>query len=175
MRGPTHALAGACTASVFLAFTIPHQYPLLALSAVAGFAALWPDVDGSESTFENITILGFKPFEFPAFITDKLFKHRGFLHSLLAVLLLAFILLGFFPKLPKEIVIATLLGYTSHLVTDALTPQGIAWFYPLEWRSTLLPKLLCITTGSLGEMVFFIALVVLYIMFLSQAGYLHLL
>lgn len=172
MRGPTHALAGACTTLAFTAFPISHHYPLLILSGVGAFAALVPDLDGSESTIENLRILGFRPLKWPGFIVDKLFKHRGFLHSLLAVAILAFILLGFFPEVPKEFVITALLGYSSHLLTDGLTPLGIPLFYPLEWRVTFLPKILCITTGSLAEGMVFVALIVLYVIFLSSAGYL---
>lgn len=174
MRGPTHALAGAYTAAAFLTFNIPHQYPLIALSAVAGFAALLPDLDNSESTLENLIIFNVKPFKAPAFFIDKLFKHRGFLHSLLAVLVLAFVLLGFFPNLPREIAIAVLLGYLSHIVTDGLTPLGIPLFYPLEQRVTFLPKVFCIVTGSLMEMIFFVTLGVLYLIFLNNAGYINL-
>lgn len=171
MRGPTHALAGAATASLFMTFSIPNQYPLILLSAIAGFSALFPDLDGSESTIENIKILGFKPLKPVGFVVDKLFKHRGFLHSLMAVVFLAFILLGFLPALPKEIVLAVLLGYTSHLLIDGITPLGIPLFYPLETRVTFLPKILTITTGSFMELVFFIALLVFYLIFLAQAGY----
>lgn len=171
MRGPTHALAGACAAGLFLTFNVPHQYPLLALSAVSGFAALLPDLDNTESTIENIRFGGYRLLKGPAFFIDKIFKHRGFLHSLLAVALLAFILLGFLPQVPTEIHIAILLGYTSHLVTDAMTPDGIPWFYPIEYRGRLLPKMLCVTTGSFMETLVFVGLVVLYVIFLASAGY----
>ncbi len=171
MLGRTHALAGACTAGLFLAFNIPHQYPLIALSVVGGFAALFPDLDNSESTLENIRVFGLKIFEPPAYIIDKLFKHRGFLHSLIAVALLGFIFLGFFPDLPKEVVIAVLLGYLSHLVTDGITPAGIPWFWPLDWSPPLLPKVLAIRTGSFMETIFFIGLIVVYAIFLAEANY----
>lgn len=170
MKGPTHALAGACTAAAFVYLPIPHTYPVLALSAVAAFAALVPDLDGSESTLEHLTILSLKPFKIPAYVVGKMFKHRGFLHSLMALALLSFILLGFFPNLPKEIVYASLLGYFSHLVTDALTPAGIPWLYPYEdWRPSLLPDFLCIRTGSFAETIFFVGLLVGYAIFLEQA------
>lgn len=174
MRGPTHALAGACTASVFLWLDIPYTVPILALSAIAGFSALIPDLDGSESTIENIRILGVRPLKGPGYIVNILFKHRGFLHSLMALVFLTFILLGFFPQLPREIVLAILLGYLSHLVTDDLTPAGIPWLYPVEWRPTLLPKILCIRIGSFMELVFMVGLVVYYVIFLQQAGYVSL-
>lgn len=171
MRGPTHALAGAGTAAIFLAIPQVNTTPLLVLSLLGAFAALLPDLDNSESTLENLRIGGVRIFKAPAFIIDKLFKHRGYLHSLLAVALLAFILLGFFPILPKDVVIVVLLGYLSHIALDSLTPVGIPWLYPIEHNFRLLPKILCITTGSLGEMAFFVLLVVLYAMFLQAAHF----
>ncbi len=171
MRGSTHALAGAASASIFLYFNIPHNYPLLALSAIAGFAALLPDLDGRESTIENIRVFGVRIMKAPGYVIDRLFKHRGFLHSLMGLGLLAFILLGFLPALPKEIVIAILLGCLSHLLTDGITPAGVPWLYPLDWSPPLFSKYFAITTGSFMETVFFIGLVVFYLIFLSQAGY----
>lgn len=171
MRGPTHALAGACSAGLFIGLDLPHQLPLLMLSAIAGFSALLPDLDNTESTIENIRIFGYRPLKGPAFIIDKIFKHRGFLHSLLALALLAFGLLGFLPQIPLEIHLAILFGYASHLVTDSMTPDGVPWFYPIELRGNLLPKIFCITTGSFMETLFFIVLVVIYIIFLASAGY----
>ncbi len=171
MRGPTHALGGACAAGLFIVFHLPHQYPLVALSAVSAFASLLPDLDNTQSTAENIRVLGFRPLKIVGYVVEKLFKHRGFLHSLTAVALIAFVLLGFLPKIALEIHLAILFGYLSHLVLDALTPEGIQWFYPLDWRSTLLPKVLCITTGSFMENLFFIVLIATYILFLSAAGY----
>ncbi len=171
MRGPTHALAGLCTAGLFIVLPIPHQYPLLVLSGVAGISALVPDLDGSESMIENIRILGVRPLKFVGFVVDKLFKHRGFLHSLMAVGFLAFILLGFFPALPKELVITILFGYVSHLVADGVTPLGVPWLYPLDWRPSL-PRFLAITTGSFKETIVFIGLVVLFSIILARAGYL---
>lgn len=174
MRGPTHALAGAGTAAIFLAIPGLQSTPLLLLSLIGAFAALVPDLDNSESTLENLRVGGIRIFKGPAFIIDKMFKHRGYLHSLLALALLAFVLLGFFPILPKDVVIVILLGYLSHIALDSLTPIGIPWLYPLDHNFRLLPKILCITTGSLGEMAFFVLLVVLYAIFLDAAHFISL-
>lgn len=174
MRGPTHALAGACTAGLFLAFNIPHSQPLILLSAVSGFAALLPDLDNTQSMAENITILGIKPLKGPAFIFEKIFKHRGYMHSLLAVALVCFILLGFLPQIPKDVDLAIIFGYLSHLVTDGITVEGVPWFYPLETFRTILPRFLRITTGSLMENLFFVSLIVLYVIILQAAGYIDL-
>lgn len=174
MRGPTHALAGASSAGLLLAINYPHQTPFILLSAIAGFAALVPDLDGSHSMIENTKILGVRPLKGPAYIIDRLFKHRGFLHSLMAMIFLAFILLGFFPMLPKEYTLAILFGYMSHLVLDSLTPLGIPWLYPLELRIRLVPKWLAITTGSIYETLFFVILIQIYFIVLSTAGYINL-
>jgi inner membrane protein len=174
MRGPTHALGGAATAAIFLAVPSLQTTPILLLSILGAFAALVPDLDNSESTLENLRVGGVRIFKCPAFIIDKMFKHRGYLHSLLALALLSFVLLGFLPMLPKDVVIVILLGYLSHIALDSLTPVGIPWLYPLEHNFRLLPKILCITTGSIAEMAFFVVLVVLYAMFLESAHFITL-
>lgn len=173
MLGPTHALAGATSAGLLLVKGNTN-YPFILLAAIAAIAALLPDLDGSESTIENVKLLGFKPLKFPGWLIDKLFAHRGFLHSLMAMVFLIFVLLGFFSWLPKEIVLAITLGYASHIVTDSLTPLGLPWLYPLEWRGRLLPKWLAIRTGSIGETLFFVLLLVLFAGLLTKAGYLRL-
>lgn len=48
-------------------------------------------------------------------------------------------------------VVPLLLGYTSHLVADAMTKSGIRLLYPQPKRFHLLPKDWRITTGSLAE------------------------
>lgn len=174
MRGPTHAMAGATTAGLFLAFSIPTTTPILVLSVIGALAALFPDLDNSESTLENLRIMGVRPLKIPAYFIDKLFKHRGFLHSLLAVALLTFLLFGFLPQVPKDILLVILFGYLSHIVLDSLTPVGLPWFYPVDRNFRLIPKITCITTGSFGETIFFVGLVVLYAIFLDAAGLIQL-
>jgi inner membrane protein len=57
--------------------------------------------------------------------------HRGLLHSLLVPICI-FLILRFFNY--TEPAIAILLGYTSHIIMDILTPSGIRIFYPLKYK-----------------------------------------
>ncbi|MDI3474149.1 MAG: inner membrane protein [Candidatus Woesearchaeota archaeon] len=81
-----------------------------------------PDIDTASSKF------GRKKFFRPL---QKLTKHRGFFHSLLAGAIFAF-LLGFVA--PKEYALIFLLGYWLHVLVDGLTPKGVALLWPLPFR-----------------------------------------
>ena len=86
-------------------------------------SALFVDIDHPDSKVGRF----FKP-------VGWLFTHRGFFHSLLAMGIFALIPYLIFHD--KFVVIAVLVGYSSHLVLDALNHQGIAFFYPLKNRLT---------------------------------------
>lgn len=66
-----------------------------------------------------------------------IFGHRGFTHSLLAII--AGILL-FTLCQPAQITIpldafhAMIIGYLSHIVADMLTPSGVPLLWPWRWR-----------------------------------------
>tara|TARA_Y100000310_G_scaffold320072_1_gene376104 strand:- start:1450 stop:1878 length:429 start_codon:yes stop_codon:yes gene_type:complete len=78
-------------------------------------ASLLPDIDHPQAKMGKV----FKPFSF-------LFSHRGFFHSLFPLI--------FFLLLTQlhAIFLAIALGYTSHLVLDALTRKGIMPFHPIS-------------------------------------------
>ena len=82
-------------------------------------ASLFADIDHPDSKLGQ----WFKPIGW-------LFSHRGFFHSLLAMIL--FSLIAHFAFHKELITVAVLVGYASHLVIDALNHQGIAFFYPLQ-------------------------------------------
>ncbi|MBW2976361.1 metal-dependent hydrolase [Candidatus Woesearchaeota archaeon] len=60
-------------------------------------------------------------------IINFVFGHRGLLHTIYIPVALFFI----FYNLNKEMGIAILVGYFSHLIIDALTKAGIRPFYPI--------------------------------------------
>ncbi|WP_406706036.1 metal-dependent hydrolase [Sodalis sp.] len=70
----------------------------------------------------------------------RLCGHRGFTHSLLAII--AGILL-FTLRLPPQSVIpldafhAMIIGYLSHIAADMLTPAGVPLLWPCRWRFRL--------------------------------------
>lgn len=86
---------------------------------VAMLASMVPDIDNPSSKLgKNVKIFGY------------VFLHRGFFHSLPALVLFTFIVW----KLVPICAFAFFLGYISHLMLDNMNYQGIYWLYPLKYR-----------------------------------------
>jgi inner membrane protein len=108
----------------------------LLVLAAGGVGALLPDADHPNS---------FAGRRLPL-VSDLAFHalgHRGALHSLLACLLAYMAVRWLLALLPLAapgaalLAAALALGYLSHLVLDALNPQGVRPFWPLPWRLAL--------------------------------------
>lgn len=89
--------------------------------ALVMFGSLLPDIDN-----KNARIHRYIPF---TRWIQLVFEHRGVFHSLL-IPSLSFLILSLFGYV--EIGMAIVLGYSSHLVMDSLTPHGVFYFYPLH-------------------------------------------
>ncbi len=63
-----------------------------------------------------------------SWLLNKIFGHRGFLHTIYPVIFV-FLLLIFLKQ--NLFGYAFLIGYSSHLFLDILTKQGIKLFYPI--------------------------------------------
>ena len=154
MTWPTHSLLGIN--SLWLLAPIPIKlvgYDFGTLAACAVLGALLPDLDASESKIKHLKLLGtnFKPFLLPAQVVSHTDQHRGLLHSLLGLGMVALFVAPLAVWVGWAPIVALLLGYASHLMGDAATKSGIRLFYPSVTRVYLLPKNLRITTGSLAE------------------------
>lgn len=82
-------------------------YEQILIIGIAGLTASLPDVD----TKSYIPL-----------------RHRGITHTIWIILLLLFSCYYY----PNFITFGILSGYTSHLIGDAYSKAGIAWFYPLQ-------------------------------------------
>lgn len=159
MMGRTHLLLGAT--SICLLRPLPGVLtpddlaPMLAFSA---FGALLPDLDAAGSTIKYLRIGGLTPFVPVADALHHRFGHRGALHSLRGLGILALLLSPLLLWLPGHWVGALLLGYASHLAGDACTKSGIPLLYPSAKRHHLLPRRFRLTTGSQAEEVVFVLL-----------------
>ena len=94
-----------------------HIIELLVIVGVAYVTATLPDLD-------EIAKRRHIPF------LNKV-AHRGITHSVWPLILL-FWLAHISPELIYPFTYGLALGYTSHLVGDAFSAQGIAWFYPFQ-------------------------------------------
>lgn len=123
------------------------------LAIAAGLGALLPNLDARESRIKNLTLgTGIAPFALPALALHRLLGHRGLLHSLLGLLLMALVVgLPIALYLEPGAALALLLGYASHLALDGATKSGIPFWFPNRRRVHLLPPKLRVTTGSEPE------------------------
>jgi len=121
MMARTHLAFGALAAVVlapFFSYGNIWRFGVLVL-----FGSLLPDIDHPQSRYGR----KIKPISYPI---SWLFGHRGFMHSLY----IPGIFLGsslLFPALTPHL-IAVSIGYVAHLLSDALTVQGIKFFHPLN-------------------------------------------
>lgn len=145
MLGRTHRMF-----AISVAFVVLRYHGLLrtltAFESVVVFyliilGSMLPDIDHSGSIIGK---------QFPWI--SKLVKHRGFFHSLLALVLWygVFILI-----LNQVYVFAILIGYVSHLLLDVITVSGIKLFQPLININFAGP----ITTGGTFERLFYYFLI----------------
>lgn len=85
-------------------------------------ATIIPDLDNSESTFGRHLI--FRPLQFFA-------RHRGVIHSFTFAIAVSVVLAMFWPVAS----LGFFLGYSSHLILDSFTKDGIQPFWPLRAKS----------------------------------------
>jgi len=118
----------------FLLFQNSSDFVLFLFISI--IATILPDLDTPQSKIGK----KFKLFNF-------FMKHRGIIHSFTFLLIISLIILLFWNK----ILFPFILGYSLHLVTDALTLHGIRLFYPLKLK---IPGF--IKTGGIFELILFI-------------------
>jgi inner membrane protein len=165
----THVLGGL--SSLWLLEVLPHSLlpdRIAVLAVGAAFGALLPDLDASQSKIKHLGALGVQPFAPVSEAAHRLFGHRGFLHSLAGLLLLAALALpvALFVGFPPYL--ALLLGYGSHLVLDACTKSGIPLWPASKGRFHLLPLRLRLVTGSHAEEIVFVLLASVALLLLLQ-------
>jgi membrane-bound metal-dependent hydrolase YbcI (DUF457 family) len=135
MMGHSHMATGA--AAVLL--LEPHQpwQVLVATAALGAAAALLPDLDIESSTVSNS--LGPVTRLISRGVAWAAGGHREGTHSLLALVLVAYVTLA--AGLPSPYARAVVYGYVAHLVGDFLTGNGIPLLWPLVRHRQGLPIL----------------------------------
>lgn len=100
-------------------------------SLAAAFGGLLPDIDHPES------VVG-RRVRFLSVPIASVFGHRGFTHSLLAVVLVG-VLAFQFTLHGQSLLLPVCIGYLSHILGDALSASGVPLLYPwskrrFKWR-----------------------------------------
>ena len=146
MTGKTHRILGIGAGLSYAIFALPIHYSPATLSTVlvgSYFASLIPDLDRSTAEIWNSVPLG-KTF---GKIVDPFIKHRNISHSALGLVifsLIIFIIIKSFPDywaINKNLTFWSLIiAYSSHLLADMLTVDGVPLLYPHKGRFGIPPK-----------------------------------
>ncbi|WP_226811286.1 metal-dependent hydrolase [Candidatus Steffania adelgidicola] len=94
-------------------------------------AGILPDIDHPKSILgQRLTWLSIP--------ISRVFGHRGFTHSLLAIITgIALFILGVPSSknlIPLDAWHGIIIGYLSHIIADMLTPAGVPLLWPCRWR-----------------------------------------
>lgn len=123
MKGKSHIILatgiGVTTAMIIAPTDINHSIELVSFSILGG---LFPDIDLPQSTLGKVT----KPI---STILNRLFHHRGFIHSPLFAMIICFLL---YKYLNFYFFIGFTVGIASHIISDTMTKGGIPWLYPFK-------------------------------------------
>lgn len=124
----------------------PSQYSPATLGAVlvgTFFASLIPDLDQPAAEIWDTLPFGHALGE----AVDPFFKHRNISHSLLGIAifaLLVFWILSLFPSYwgidVNMLLVCCVISYSSHLLADMFTVEGIPLFYPYHRMIGIPPK-----------------------------------
>ncbi|MFH1235538.1 MAG: metal-dependent hydrolase [Parcubacteria group bacterium] len=162
MRGSTHAVIGANMVWIpILMGSVVEPWLFL----VGAFTALLPDLDASESKIKHLKLSGYigktkvtiKPFAPIAMVVSTIFGHRGALHSLVAIAVVAAGASFLIPYTSVTLWLVATLGYASHLLADASTKSGIEIFWPWKENYGILPRFLRVRTSGIVDTLLLLA------------------
>lgn len=164
MTGKTHLAVGVGAGiTIGITSALSGCNPTIAVLSAASCAigSLMPDIDSRKSKAG-------KEMKITSFFVNKIFGHRGFVHSPLCLAIFTIPLIAGL-KLTNynefiPLVFGFIAGYISHLVLDTMTKGGIPWLYPISKNKFSLCK---IRSGSFLEILIAFVVLALFI-----AGYL---
>lgn len=150
MTWQTHSTVGANSVWIASLF-YPIEYIWILFLFIGAFAALMPDADADRAKIHSISFglsWAFKPF-----------KHRSFLHSIPAALILFVLCYFTIGKWHPALPLIVTLGYFSHPLIDGLNGPGVRYFFPLPHYVGLLPRPFRVKSGGIVDgMIFFLAI-----------------
>ncbi len=135
-----------CFSLLFSIITYPYltlfniQITFLLYAIILVISSLLPDIDCATAKLgKRIKIISY------------VFEHRGIFHSIWPLIVMFFLIFNQANEFMVSVIIAVMVGYTSHLLLDMLTPQGIRLLYPsklkIRWFidvGSFIEKIICI-------------------------------
>ncbi|MBI4117786.1 MAG: metal-dependent hydrolase [Parcubacteria group bacterium] len=164
MTGRTHAIIGANAVWLSTLNTIWDEkvFFVVALSAIAG---LLPDADANHAKIHGITGGTTK-------ILAMILKHRGVLHSWIAIVAVYFTAEYFGARYFENFSLIITAAFASHLFLDSLNPTGIPLLFPIKTKFRLLPKFIAPNTdGPVDWLLFSLGALALVGFFFTQTDF----
>jgi len=158
MTGKTHITGGIAAGLAYSYFS--GMDPII-LTGAGIIGALLPDICHGGSMIGRKLPVTSK-------IVNLIFGHRSFTHSLLFLVIMAFLLRAFQPY--DAVTAGIIVGMVSHYILDMGTKSGIQLFFPLDYRVRF-P--LTTKTGSIVEEVIFSLLALASFYYGYQAIYFY--
>ncbi|MGB5944544.1 metal-dependent hydrolase [Paenisporosarcina sp.] len=122
MTGKTHIIGGLASS---LAFAQVTSYDPVLLVGAGVIGAILPDICHGGSKVG-------RAFPVVSKVINVLFGHRSFTHSLLFLVIMAFLMNSFVTN--ESVTAGVLVGMASHLILDMATRNGIKLLFPLKIR-----------------------------------------
>ncbi|MHA6260067.1 metal-dependent hydrolase [Sporosarcina sp. CAU 1771] len=120
MTGKTHIVGGIAASLAYAQIT---NYDPLIMVGAGIIGALLPDIcHGGSKIGRKLSLL--------SKLINMLFGHRTFTHSLLFLVIVAWLLNSFIPN--EAVKAGFLAGMVSHFVLDMATKNGIKLFFPIN-------------------------------------------
>lgn len=130
MKGSAHLAMGICAGAI-TACAVPDNLYGAAFMGGCIIGSILPDIDLATSKIGHLTT----PI---AILLNKIFGHRGFIHtpicSLLFALLFGAIAHAITPDNAVHVAAGVFFGCMLHLLQDTFTKNGIRWLYPLPFK-----------------------------------------
>ena len=167
MTWQTHVAIGANAAWLTALSGQTHEWSLLML-AVGAFASLLPDLDavGSGAKIHYVGGGIFSMFK-------NSFRHRGFMHSLVAGMLILLVSVLFVGRINPFLPGVIVLGYISHPFIDGLNLTGVQYFFPSSRKFNVAPRFLRSPVRGWADQLLFVLGTMGVISYIFLFGYLR--
>jgi len=146
MTGKTHRIIGLVAGGSYFLSAVKPEYQPATLGAViiaSYLGSLMPDADDAGADIWSTLPFGHTVGK----ISDPILKHRNLSHSFMGLAIfgcLVYLILQSFPGYWNiaimPVLIASVVAYTSHLLSDSFTIQGIPIFWPWKRNFGIPPK-----------------------------------
>ena len=132
MSGTNHIVGGIVFTGIFASLWNINIFSKVEYLSLCTFFSVLPDIDHTRSPIGKL----FYPI---AKYLDRHFGHRTITHSLLALITLTILLSILGKRYENNLTLLFVFSYSSHLLFDMMTVEGVPLFYPFRRNPCVIP------------------------------------